>query len=164
MAEPTHFQIQEKIHLCRGDYLAAAGLAIPPLSVLCQVVPVNGAAYAWVDGLSYDNPVLVPVALLRNVRSVGTLRDFLADPRNESLPEFDSFLEIVFEQRVSATVAARALEIMHAEGSDASQSIAHAQQMGLLIVDIDAADRQAHNAHYSVEQTDSSSSSPASLH
>ncbi len=137
-------QLIPNIHLVKGVY-APFGTDLPPVEVVCQVVPLNGAAYVWLDGVDHNDPVLLPAQVLDGTRRLGTLRDYLEDLRHEQLGEgFDSLLDLAMEQQVSATVLVRACEIMHEEGSDPSQAITTARQWGIMLCELD----QAHRAEF----------------
>jgi hypothetical protein len=137
-------QLVPDIRLCSGIYQpTAAGL--PAVEVICQAVVLNAVAYVWIDGVDAQNPLLLPVQVLHGFRSRGTLREYLEDEKHIGLGEqFDMLMDLCMERRESATVLVRACEIMHAEGLPADHAIATAHQWGLVLTELDLAERAAY--------------------
>lgn len=145
IATPARFESLANIRLCAGIY-SPTGANIPPIEVICQTVIVNGTAYAWIDGVSETNPVLLPVESLNNFKNFGTLQSYLQDDRHAELDtEFDSLGELCLAQKASATLMVRACEIMHAEGLSAEDALSVARQWGELINELDQAERAAYS-------------------
>lgn len=141
-SNPAH--LVSEIRLCGGIYKPTCD-ELPAVEVFCQAVVLNGAAYVWIDGVDTDNPLLLPVQTLLSFRSLGTLREYLEDDRHLALgDEFDRLLDISMEQQVSATVLIRACEIMHTESLPADQAVITARQWGVLLNELDQAERAAY--------------------
>lgn len=143
--QPTNSKhLVAEIRLCAGIYKPTCD-DLPAVEVFCQAIVLNGAAYVWIDGVNPDNPVLLPVQTLSGFRSMGTLREYLEDDKHLALgEEFDLCLDICMAQQESATVLIRACEIMHAESLPADQAVVTARQWGMLLNDLDQAERAAY--------------------
>lgn len=141
--EVRHFVTD--IQLCSGVYKPTCADLIPAVEVFCQAVVLNGAAYVWIDGVDAANPLLLPVQTLSKFRRMGTLRAYLEDERHLELEaEFDRLLSICMERKDSATILVRACEIMHVEGLPADQAVVTAHQWGVLLNELDQAERAAY--------------------
>lgn len=132
------------IHLCSGIYMPTCA-DLPPVEVLCQTVVINGASYVWIDGVDVTNPVLLPVQALHGFRKLGTQSQYFSDEKHATLGEdFDRLIELCVAQQASATLMVRACEIMHVEGLTAEESLVTARQWGLLLCELDQAERAAY--------------------
>jgi hypothetical protein len=140
---PALHLVQE-IRLCRGVYKPTCD-DLPPVEVICQAVVLNSVAYIWIDGVDAENPLLLPAQHLHNFRSLGTLREYLSNERHMDLEEgFDDLMDICMAQKESATTMVRALEIMHTEGLPADQAVTTARQWGILLNELDQAERASY--------------------
>lgn len=134
-----------QIHLCAGTYKPTC-TDLPPVEVLCQTVVIDGASYVWIDGVDVTNPVLLPVQSLNDFRRLGTQSQYFADEKHAELgDDFDRLIELCVAQRASATLMVRACEIMHAEGLPADEALVTAHQWGLLLCELDQAERAAYS-------------------
>lgn len=133
-----------EIRLCSGTYKPTCD-DLPPVQVFCQAVVLNSVAYIWIDGVDAEKPLLLPAQHLHNFRNLGTLREYLADERHTVLEEaFDDLMDICLERKESATTMIRALEIMHDEGLPADQAVTTARQWGMLLNEMDQAERASY--------------------
>lgn len=131
------------IHLCSGLY-KPSGAELPVVEVFSQTIVLNGVAYVWIDGLDANAPILLPAQSLHEFRRRGTFQEYLEDERHLALEEgFDRLMELCAVRPESATIVVRACEIMHLEGASADQAIVTAHQWGILLSQIDAAERAA---------------------
>ena len=131
-------------HLCRGVFQPSC-LDAEPVQVFCQAVVVDGDAYAWVDGVNEQDPLLIPVKHLVAYSYAGTLRQYLADPRHAALGDaFDEFLDLVIAKRASATLIVRACEIMHEEHVLPQVALATSEEWGHLLGELDHTERAAY--------------------
>lgn len=152
MATPTS-QLVSEIHLCSGIYQPTCA-ELPAVEVFCQTIVLNGVAYVWIDGINQNNPLLLPVQALYGFRRMGSLRQYLENERHLDLGEdFDALIDLCTQRKVSATVLIRACEIMHAEESSADQALETALHWGMLLNEMDQAERAA----YQMVTTDKSS-------
>jgi hypothetical protein len=136
------------IHLCSGLF-KPSGADIPVVEVFSQTIVLNGVAYVWIDGLNVDAPILLPAQSLHEFRRRGTFQQYLEDERHLTLEEeFDRLMELCAVRPESATIVIRACEIMHAEGLPADEAIVTAHQWGILLSQIDVADRASYQVLY----------------
>lgn len=139
-----HPQLALEVHLCSGVYKSTCA-ELPAVEVFCQVVVLNSVAYVWLDGVDHHNPLLLPVQSLHDFRRMGTLRQYLElDKHLELGDRFDSLVDLCMSRMVSATVLIRACEIMHTEGASSDQALVTAQQWGILLNELDQAERAAY--------------------
>lgn len=144
---------QKDIRLCKGLYKpTCADLSV--VEVYCQTLILGSIAYAWIDGVNLDNPLLLPVQTLHNYKSLGTLHQYLQDERHSALvqEEFVELLDLGMRQQESATVLVRACEVMHAEGFGAAQALAVSREWGQLLNELDQAERAAYQVVLAVAQ------------
>lgn len=138
-------QVTASVRLCRAKYVLASLPEMICVDLLCQSVEIKGRAYAWVDGIDFAEPVLVPVDSLDGVELLGTLGKYLRDEMHLALgARFDQLLDLCLQRDLSATVLVRACEFMHSDGFDAEQAIEAASQWGSLMQEIDWGDRVLH--------------------
>jgi hypothetical protein len=131
------------IHLCSGLY-RPCGADLPAVEIFSQTIVLNGAAYVWVDGISVNAPILLPIQALHQFKRRGTYQEYLADERHLALDDgFEWLMELCAEKPESATVVIRACEIMHEEGLPADQAIITAHQWGTMLLQINEAERVA---------------------
>jgi hypothetical protein len=53
-------------------------LSRPPVELICQAMDLNGEKVLWVDGMTMDTPILLPIASVNGcIEYRGTFRDFL---------------------------------------------------------------------------------------
>lgn len=124
----------EPINLCRGRY---AVLTLPEdvsVEVLCQVVPFQGRACAWLDGVDHAEPALVPLDELLDLAPASTLGQYLRDERHISLGgRFNDLLDLCLSRDLSATVLVRACEFMHGEDMAAIDAVKSAEEWGSIL-------------------------------
>lgn len=138
MANPS------EIRLCKGLYKPTC-TELDPVHVVCQKVVINSTAYAWIDGVDVENPLLLPIECLHDFQNMGSLRQYLQDDRHIELDaEFDNLLDICMRKKNSATVLVRACEIMHTEAIPADEAVSIAYQWGDLLNTLDRAERVAY--------------------
>jgi hypothetical protein len=53
------------------------GLHQPPVMLLCQAVDLDGEKFLWVDGINFDDPVMVPIASVRHAEWMGSFAEFM---------------------------------------------------------------------------------------
>lgn len=141
MTKMPNAQYVSEIRLCQGVYQPCIA-DLPPVEVVCQAVNLNACSYAWVDGVDPDNPLLLPIQVLSKFRSLGTLRTYLEHEKHLSLgDEFTKVLDLCMARGESATILVRACEMMHAEGCAAEQAVVNAHQWGVLLNELDQAER-----------------------
>jgi hypothetical protein len=133
------------IHLCSGLYSpCGAGAGLPAVEIFSQTVVLNGVAYVWVDGISVNAPILLPIQALHQFKRRGTYKEYLEEERHLALDEgFEWLMELCAVKPESATVVIRACEIMHEEGLPADQAIVTAHQWGITLLQINEAERVA---------------------
>lgn len=137
-------QLVPDVHLCSGTYKPTCA-ELPAVNVFCQAVVLNSVAYVWIDGIDHHNPLLLPVQSLHGFRRRGTLREYLEMEKHVELGEaFDNLMDLCMAQKSSATVLIRACEIMHDERVSADQALITAQQWGMLLNELDQAERAAY--------------------
>lgn len=137
-------QLVPEIHLCSGTYKPTCD-ELPAVQVFCQAVVLNAVAYVWVDGVDAERPLLLPAQALHDFRNMGTLREYLVEERHMELGEdFDNMMDLCLERGESATTMIRAIEIMHEEGLPAEQALVTAHQWGVLLNELDQAERAAY--------------------
>lgn len=133
-----------EIRLCSGVYKPTC-TDLAAVEVFCQVVVLNAVAYIWIDGIDAEKPLLLPAQQLHNFRSLGTLREYLENERHRELEDdFDELMDICIARKESATTMVRALEIMHIEGLPADQAVTTARQWGMLLNELDHAERASY--------------------
>ena len=133
------------ILLCSGIYMPTCAVDIPPVRVFCEAVVLNSVAYVWIDGVDNEKPLLLPAQSLQEFRSCGTLRAYLEDEKHLALEEqFDEILDLCLKRKESATTMIRAIEIMHDEGLPPDQALVTAHQWGVLINELDQAERASY--------------------
>lgn len=138
------FNLVPEIRLCSGTYKPTCD-DLPSVEVLCQSLILNSVAYIWIDGVDAKEPLLLQAQHLQNFRNLGTLREYLSNERHMALEEgFDDLMEICMTQKESATTLIRALEIMHTEGLPAEQAVTTARQWGILLNELDRAERASY--------------------
>lgn len=130
------------IHLCKARYCVATTPELVAIDLFCQSVVLDGCAYAWVDGVDYAQPMLIPVHLLEGFERAGTLGQYLRQERHIDLGEaFDDLLGICLSTEISATNMIRACEFMHADGMSPQDAIDAAKQWGELLREMDWRDQ-----------------------
>lgn len=131
------------VHLCSGIYQATCA-DIAPVEVFCQTFVLDDVAYVWLDGVDDQNPLLLPVQALTDFRRRGTFREYLEMQKHAELGEaFDDLMSLCMQRKSSATLLVRACEILHAENVSADQALDTAQQWGMLLNELDQAERAA---------------------
>jgi hypothetical protein len=131
------------IHLCSGLY-KPCGADLPAVEIFSQTIVLNGVAYVWVDGINIDSPILLPVQALHQFKRRGTYQEYLEEERHLALDDgFEWLMQLCSDKQESATVVIRACEIMHEEGLPADQAIVTAHQWGVLLSQINEAERAA---------------------
>lgn len=64
------------IELFSVIYLPSLGSA--PIALLCQAVDIEGEKFLWIDGINSEDPVLVSISAVRNVKWAGSFKEFIA--------------------------------------------------------------------------------------
>lgn len=130
-----------EIHLCRARYNLCLQEDIV-VDLFCQYVVLEGCSYAWIDGVNFDNPVLVPIEDLIDFRREGTLGKYLRDDRHLVLGgAFNVFLDMCLRSLVTPTTMVRACEFMHFDCMTPDDAIRAAIEWGELLEQLDTVDR-----------------------
>lgn len=126
----------EAVRLISGDYTPSL-MDAPPVRLLSQVVLVSGFwEHAWVDGLDMQQPSLVPLEYLVDVREEGTLAEYV-------LANTDLVRQIlrVSPPDASPTLLVRACEILRVEGGSPDSAYGAAVTWCRALLDMDEMDR-----------------------
>lgn len=135
------------VPLCWATYCVATSPDIYAIELICQTVVLEDCAYAWVDGVDMQNPILVPVDELQSYRRIGTFGSYLRDERHQDLGEmFDALLTDCVSEALNPTLIVRACESMHSDGFRPHEAIAVAREWGETIHQINGLNR-AQNRH-----------------
>ena len=121
------------IQLCSGTVLihAEALPTTPVVAMICQQMIVGGISCAVLDGVDLVDPVLLPVENLDDFKRLGTLKDYLTDPRHDDIQEtLAAIMDACVVRDYTPTLMVRAIEIVHAEGLSAEAAIAGAIEWG----------------------------------
>jgi hypothetical protein len=70
--------INHSPRLCTGVFKTCADTNIPPVVFMGQILTMGMVSYAWVDGLSETNPILIPIEQVSQYHETGTLDTFLS--------------------------------------------------------------------------------------
>jgi len=49
-----------------------------PIALLCQAVDIDGEKFLWIDGINSEDPVLVSISAVRDVKWAGSFKEFIA--------------------------------------------------------------------------------------
>jgi len=49
-----------------------------PIALLCQAVDIEGEKFLWIDGINSEDPVLVSISAVRDVKWAGSFKEFIA--------------------------------------------------------------------------------------
>ena len=137
-------QLVPEIHLCAGVHKPTCA-DLPAVEVICQAVVLNGVAYVWIDGINHHSPLLLPVQAFHQFRRMGSLRQYLENDKHLDLGDsFDELIDLCMKGNASATVLIRACEIKHSKNASPEQALITAQQWGMLLNELDQAERAAY--------------------
>jgi hypothetical protein len=104
-----------------------------PLSLVCQSMLVSGEMLLWIDGINLEQPVLAPLSAVKQIRHLGTFRDF-AQAR---LPLAHAVLQESQGEHSPALIA-RAIQYLEADaGLSAHDALELAYEQALDLVDAD---------------------------
>lgn len=109
------------------------GINEPPLMLLCQAVDMGNEKFVWVDGINAEQPVMIPLASLKQIQWVGSFKEFM---QSRMVLAAQVIEEGKGEQ--SATILARAMLYMSRDKSlSAKDAINTAIDQALDIIDQD---------------------------
>jgi len=134
--------VRTDIELCKAVYSLGKRPDVVAIEVFCQCVVLNDCAYAWIDGIDSERPMLVPIEDLTDFSRQGTLGQYLRDERHMALGEyFDEFLDLCLGNQISPTLMVRACEFMHSDALHPIDALRSAKAWGDFINEVDGADR-----------------------
>jgi len=109
-----------------------------PFRIEAQAVLVDGEEYLWVDGIDFDDPVLLPIRSARGLRYLGELGE-LADQHANQIGELSITEDL---SAVSPTVLLRAARCMVEEGLPSSEALSSAATLSQMLLELDELDRR----------------------
>ncbi len=128
--------------------------AFNPISTNCsairfesQVVIADGQEFLWLDGIDFEDPVLLPLNSFSEVKFLGCMTD-LMDQYARQIEELAVSEDL---SEVSPTVLLRAARSMAEEGWSSSEALDCAQSLSQLLLELDELDRRFMET--AVEQT-----------
>lgn len=111
----------------------------PPVDLICQSLDLEGEKVLWVDGLTMDTPVLLPLASVAEcIEYRGTFRNFLMD----NMAAAGAVLSESAGQH-SPTIIARAIDCMSRDPNlPAFEALRLVEEEALDILDADQGDAE----------------------
>lgn len=103
-----------------------------------QVVLLDGEEFLWLDGLDFDDPVLMPLDCLQDVRFLGSLDNLL----ERYAPQIQALAYTEDLTSVSPTVLLRAARCMAEEGVSSSEAMSSALSISQMLLELDELDRR----------------------
>lgn len=105
----------------------------PPVSLVCQSFVVNGELLLWIDGVNLEQPVLAPLSAVKQIRHLGTFREFA-----QARLELTRAVLQESQGEHSPALIARAIRYMEADaGLSAHDAIELAYEQALDLIDAD---------------------------
>lgn len=105
----------------------------PPVNLVCQSLEQDGELHLWVDGMNLEDPVLLPISAAKQIRLLGTFREFAA-------ARLDLARAVLQESQGehSPTLLARAMLLMQDDPRiSANDALEHVQDQALDLIDAD---------------------------
>lgn len=111
----------------------------PPVDLLCQAVDLDGEKALWVDGITMDMPVLIPIASIAEcIEYRGTFRDFVLKNLNEANAVFS-----VCDEGYSPLIMARVIQRMTLDRTmSAKDALHYVFDQALDVLDSDRTDAE----------------------
>lgn len=106
--------------------------------VEAQVVVCDGQEFLWLDGIDFEDPVLMPVSCLSGVRFLGSLDDLMV----RYALQIQALAITEDLTMVSPTVLLRAARSMDEEGLSSSEAMASAVALSQMLLELDELDRR----------------------
>lgn len=103
-----------------------------------QVVLLDGEEFLWLDGLDFDDPVLMPAECLQDVRFMGSLDTLLV----QYAPQIQMLAVTEDLTSVSPTVLLRAARCMVEDGLSSSEAMLSAMSLSQMLLELDELDRR----------------------
>lgn len=123
-------------------------MSTPPVDLICQSIDLDGEKLLWVDGVTMDTPLLLPLAAVAEcIQYRGTFREFLMS----NMMIAGQVLGASNGQH-SPTVVARAVQLMAREKSLSAQDALHlVMEEALDLLDADNGDAEIFFRNYQAE-------------
>ena len=117
----------------------------PRVDLICQSIDVEGEKVLWVDGLTMDSPVLLPIAAVAEcIQYRGTFREFLMNDMREA-----SQILAISNGEHSPTIIARAVQLMSRDRKLSAEEALHlVVEEALDIMDADQGDAEVFYRQY----------------
>jgi hypothetical protein len=109
------------------------GLVEPPVLLLCQAFNINGEKFLWLDGINAEDPVMVSISAVRDIRWAGNFKEFIS-----TRPDLAQQVLQESQGTHSPTILARALLYMSNDPNlTAAQAIEICDEQAMDIIEAD---------------------------
>lgn len=110
-------------------------LSDPPIALLCQAVDIEGEKFLWIDGINSEDPVMVSISAVRDVKWAGSFREFVL-----ARPDIAQAVLAETDGSHSPTALARAMLYMSRDAKlTATEAMELVEEQALDILDSDDA-------------------------